>query len=259
MASLLLLFSAAADGFSQDAFNWPAQVDPILEASTFGSKSIGPLGYTETFSAKCQNRLKPPIASLFFACCPPAVGRLIVSVVVDSFDLVVSGRSLPHIFQERLKRVSPFSAYRNAPIAVARVSNVAWGFASPDHRPPTRVGGRFGHAVGLAAFGCDFTSNTSTAAFCSFFQTVPICKCFTSTLTSTLPNKQSAFVSSGERHDCQPAELLANSNLTCVISERPLRAFGWINNWLDILRHDFFQLVNNSMFLLYQSPFQESI
>lgn len=259
MAMLLLLACSATYRLGQDALDGPAEVNSVLEPTSLDAHSFGPFGNAKAFAVECQYPLRTTVASLFLASSPAAIARCVVSVVVLALDLVGLRRAFAHVVQKRLKGCSPSSADRYTAASVPWIANVAGRLTAANHRSPTLVRDRFCHSMRCTSLNSGITSEASATAFCAFLQAVPICKCFTSALTHALPNKQSVVVSASERHDCQPAELLADSNLTCVISERPLRAFGRINNWLDILRHDFLPLVNGSIELLYPLTARESI
>ena len=256
---LLCTFPVLSNWFSQDPPDRPPEIDPVLNLPERHPAFFCPSRDTLRCPVKREYSIGSSIPRLFRTGRPPTILRGVVALVVNSFKLVGFRRTFSHVLQEPLKRLSPTNTNRDATASVPWIANVAGRLASANHRSPALVRDRFCHSVRCTSLDSGSTSETSATAFCAFLQAVPICKCFTSALTNALPNKQSVFVSPSERHDCQPTELLADGNLACVISEWPLRAFGRINNWLDILRHDFLPLVGGSLSLLYQLAAQESI
>lgn len=68
------------------------------------------------------------VDGLLGACCPSAIIRRVVAVIVDSVDRVVWRRLTAHISQKRREAISPLFAHRNASSTIARVFPVASGF-----------------------------------------------------------------------------------------------------------------------------------
>ena len=73
---------------------------------------------------------------------PATVVRLVVSIVVDTVDLVFTVRSLAHVCQEILER-APTVAYRNASTAVGAEAAIAGAATSTVHRTPGFIGEGF--------------------------------------------------------------------------------------------------------------------
>lgn len=79
------------------------------------------------------------IAGLLFACCPPAIPWLIVSIIIWVSIEAGSLRPWPHIRQESKKVVAPFSAHRDATPAVVCISHECRLIASVFCATPRRI------------------------------------------------------------------------------------------------------------------------
>lgn len=77
----------------------------------------------------------PPLCGLFLHRNPRAVAGLVMSVVVDSVN-GAAGRPVPHVRQERAKRISPSRAYPHATTAVPLEVSGLTVFAPFDHGAP---------------------------------------------------------------------------------------------------------------------------
>lgn len=70
---------------------------------------------------------------------PAAVRRLIMAVVVDAVQRVLSGRAWTHVIQKGLKGLTPLRAYRDAPPTVVLESAPPWIQTALLHSLPRRV------------------------------------------------------------------------------------------------------------------------
>ncbi len=63
------------------------------------------------------------ITSLFFACCPPAISRFIISIIVNTFQSITEW-TRAYIFVELAKRFQPIFANSNSPTAIPFISPI---------------------------------------------------------------------------------------------------------------------------------------
>lgn len=82
---------------------------------------------------------KTTIRSLFPACSPSAIARLIVAVIVNALKGMLRRWLWPHVGQEILKRVAPMFANRNTTSAVAGISLVTGVEATLLHITPDLI------------------------------------------------------------------------------------------------------------------------
>jgi hypothetical protein len=83
---------------------------------------------------------------------PPAVGGLVIPVIVDSVDGVFRRRTRPHIFIERGEAVPPSVANRDPASTVVTKARSDWVEAPLFHRSPGSPLRRVFHAVPQAVF-----------------------------------------------------------------------------------------------------------
>jgi hypothetical protein len=106
-----------------------------------------PIGEAHRLAAVGQFARRPLVAVLVLARDPATVFRLVVAIVVATFDLE-AWRARPHVFEESLERTPPASAHANTSAAVA-VEFADLGVVAPLlHVAPGKVFGRVCHAVG---------------------------------------------------------------------------------------------------------------
>lgn len=77
-----------------------------------------------------------PVPRLHCRSGPSAVGGLVVTVSVDSFDARLCGWSAPHILEEFNETSPPLGADFDASTAVARVASGFWVGTPLDHADP---------------------------------------------------------------------------------------------------------------------------
>ncbi len=78
------------------------------------------------------------IDGLFCSRCPSAIGRLIVAVIVDTFNRMVFGWSLAHVCNKVFKTL-PSGANRNPATAVVTKRFIFGVFTSLSHAAPTGI------------------------------------------------------------------------------------------------------------------------
>lgn len=93
-----------------------------------------PLGGGKRESIKGNSQVASGIGSLLKLCCPNAIFRFVISVVVESFNRVICAGHRPHVGIKILKRFNPSFANRYSSSAVvSKVStvNIAASFYDP--------------------------------------------------------------------------------------------------------------------------------
>jgi len=103
------------------------------------ANSLCPLRDGCCLSVDRQEPIAAPVRGLLLAGCPTAVGRLVVSVVVDAVDRVTPARSFSHVGQEVFERSSPSLADFDASPAVPAISDASFVLAPCDHRRPNAI------------------------------------------------------------------------------------------------------------------------
>ena len=78
------------------------------------------------------------VFGLLFPCGPLAICQQISSIIINSVNRMLRGRSTAHIFEEQLI-VVPSLAYRNASVAVIVKAPVFWIFTSSKHCSPNPI------------------------------------------------------------------------------------------------------------------------
>jgi hypothetical protein len=225
-----------AKRLGQDAINGPPEADSILDETAVDPKSVCPFRHTERFVVVGQKRLAPAIARLLLSCRPSAVVRLVVAVVVDAFDLVFFGRSLPHVGKECLERL-PAVAHPDASALVVPVSRSTKCLASVEHRPPGFVCRGPMHPVCLAAAGRCFTIETTATAFCAEAQVTPVCKRGAAAIAVASPHKQFTDIPPREFPDDEAKESLPCDIRRVLVKLGRVRWLGGVNGCLNVLRH----------------------
>lgn len=62
----------------------------------------------------------PFVLCLFFSCCPAAITRLVMPIVIDSFNCKISTRTRTHIAQKCFKAIIPSLTNCNSPATIIR-------------------------------------------------------------------------------------------------------------------------------------------
>ena len=105
-------------GGCESFFDAPPFSYSRANGATVKTESFSPFTTRESFSAKGYELVGPSIFTVLFTCCPPAIFRSVVSIVVDAVNLMRARWLFAHIFNKRLERVSPRFAngYTSLPI-----------------------------------------------------------------------------------------------------------------------------------------------
>ena len=98
----------------------PPPTQPLVDAECGNSKVLSPLGNTQCFAIKGDEFVGSTIPSLLGPCCPAAVRRLVVAIIVNTLDSVLRARWLAHVGVKILKLV-PTLTHRNSSDVSAKI------------------------------------------------------------------------------------------------------------------------------------------
>lgn len=96
-----------------------------------------PFNETFCFSVDCEYKISPSILSLFSACCPSAIFRTVISIIVDS----IYGKTV-RFFSHVLKKIHVFTpsfANRYTTTSVIGIIFTLWIIATIPHGQPYMV------------------------------------------------------------------------------------------------------------------------
>lgn len=88
------------------------------------AESVGQIAKRHGFAANLDVDRRPPVSILAGACRPATVFRRVRTVVVDTFDRVLSGWSRTHVGVEPLKGHGPFRADGYSSASIAREGRI---------------------------------------------------------------------------------------------------------------------------------------
>jgi hypothetical protein len=163
----------------------------------------------------------PTVKCLLLSGCPATVGRLVVAIVVDTFNSHPV-LWLTHIFNESFYRLIPAITDSDASTTVMVVVLIVGVLASGSHRAPDLVGRRVTKTMANAT---DFIVITATAGG------MPVNKCITdylllcATVAAHPPVMPAGFAYDFSTHiakDCQASE-----SLPCEVNKARMR---WMFN-----------------------------
>jgi len=84
---------------------------------------VCPFGQAHGSAIVCQQAVSAGVAGLLQLCCPPAVARFIVAVVVDPVDAVCGRRARSHVGKEVLKR-HPLVTHLNSALPISVIAAI---------------------------------------------------------------------------------------------------------------------------------------
>lgn len=221
----------------QDSFHRPPEVKPILNLTWGKPRCFRPFHDQQRFSVVRQFVTAPPIAGLFAACCPSAIGRFIVAIVILAFDLVRFRWTLPHVLKECFKRLSPASTNGYPPSCILGEANIARGLTSANHRPPACISRGVRHSVRNASLRRCFSTKASAALLLSRRQAVAVGERRSSARARALPDHQRTLVAPCESEHCQSRKRPSGKVRRSLVELRRSRGVNWIHDRLNVLRH----------------------
>ena len=124
-----------SSGRSEKSVFGPARLYSEVECLAFYTAQIRSISDAHLDAVVFDKYIVAPVSALFIFCCPFAVTRFVMPIVVDSFNRVTRGRSVPHIVNEVLKIIPSFAYFNPAP-AVSRITLVGRVGASGSHLHP---------------------------------------------------------------------------------------------------------------------------
>ena len=109
----------------------------IVECLSINPKARSPVSDAKGFATYRDMPSSGPIAGLSFNRGPMAVGRLIVTIVVNSVNRVKRGWLTPHVRQKGLEIVNPAVTNLDTAPAISRVFRIGGVEAAPLERSPS--------------------------------------------------------------------------------------------------------------------------
>jgi hypothetical protein len=97
------------------------------------------------------------VGSLFGACCPATISRLVVAVIVYTVNGMTRRRSAPHVGQEGFVRMRPAFTHGDASRSIVFISNMTRVAASGFHAPPNLIFWRAASSGCFAVLSSRFT------------------------------------------------------------------------------------------------------
>jgi len=110
-------------------------IESCSDGARMNSGRFGPFSHSLGFSIKREKPARAPISRLICSCSPPAIGRLIISIVVDAFNAVLWRRTWTHVL-EKVFKTSPSLADLNAATAVVFIAWISWTSTTCIKLPP---------------------------------------------------------------------------------------------------------------------------
>ncbi len=200
---------------SQRTFDRPAKPHALQQGVRFHSPNVRPLGKTSRRPLECQQVVFPTVSALLGACCPAAILRAVVAIVVDAINRMLRGGASPHV-QEKHCEVFPSIADSDAASTVVHVLGRGRVAATGAHPLPDDVLRCTAQAVNRTCLAA-----RSTVAAFSTAQIACAHKTFRSARTTTKPIDLSVVRSFGQH--CPPAKLLAGQVLEPEVATDRLR------------------------------------
>lgn len=177
----------------------PAPTKSAVHSCVFDSKRVG--------NALDRWALRASVFVLFVWRGPAAVGRLVVSIWVDTVDRMRVARALAHVVQEARKRLRPLLAHANSCAAVSAPTGLFWIRASRFHRAPYPMRARVAFPVRGVSCLCDVGLQATTTARASIAQVVSRCDVVAAALTQAQPRPLARYTNEPP-NDRQASEAL---------------------------------------------------
>lgn len=133
--------------FCQCAFYGPATLESLIKRLYRHTSLICPRSHTLGATIVFKESVNSCIATLLSWRCPTTVVRLVVAIIVRVSVKCCVVRSWSHVLYKRLEGVSPPVAHFYSSATIVRVLLVGGSVAATNHRIPTCVFSRMGHAV----------------------------------------------------------------------------------------------------------------
>lgn len=141
----------------------PMFVNAALCCAVRYAKYSAGFGKTALSAPNYNHPIPAPIFALLVPRQPKAVARLVIAIVVATFDRMTR-RHRPHVGEEVLK-LPPTLADRNAASTVVRVTPDVWVAASTEHVTPTGIFRSAASVASRMAVLCASVSRVASAAF----------------------------------------------------------------------------------------------
>lgn len=136
---------------------------------------------------------KPSILGLFFSSSPSTITRLIVTVVINSFNSKSIGR-FSHIKKKIFKGINPSIANFDSSAAVSGISFIFRICASVFHRNPRGIGFSSKSTMFRSAVFCDcFKMQAPARLMMTTTKIMQACNCFFAAITKANPRSFFAY------------------------------------------------------------------
>ncbi len=183
---------------------------PVLCEATFDgapgdAEMIGPILQDHRLSIMGQYYITSRVAELFRPCCPFAIIRAVVSVIVNSLYGMLGRGPSSHVGKKCQIPIGliPAITHPNPTSAVVFIAMLALIVTSPSHRAPDQKLGTIGVVVGSLSVSRHFTQKASAASGTTACETVGKNGGILSARTIALPiYSRTASHPSGLRNNC---------------------------------------------------------
>jgi len=139
LACVSCLRPGPTDRMSESLFNAPSAMEAHLQDLVWNPEAFTPFGHRERLSTLFDEAVPSGVPVLLDACSPSTVGWRVVSVVVETIDGMVPGRSRSHVGQEGSKIDAPSITDADATSAVVLVADVGVALTAANHVRPAPV------------------------------------------------------------------------------------------------------------------------
>lgn len=157
---------ASIGGWLQDFGNWQSQLQSLANGVAAHFQFNSPVVDALSPSVKCQRLGSRCVEGVLLACDPPAIARLVISVIVDSVNCVIGRRPQSHVFKKRSERFSPPFTYRDAAPTIPMPEHVVRVEATRVNVFPHAVLRSFRHSVRCVCFSGYFTLPATATCIC---------------------------------------------------------------------------------------------
>lgn len=193
-------------GSSQGSFVRPSEALSGVDISCWDIQFFRPFNCNLRTAIKRHSPITSPVSALLFSSSPANVVRLVIAVVVDTLDFMLSSRTQSNVRIESREISSPLFAYGNSSSTIVNVSGIGLTQAPRFYfRPNVELGNscltvldRLRHAWALTArrsTKCRKVSSAYVSCFPAPTQTTPINLIITSPLVTKSLNDQVSIYS----------------------------------------------------------------
>lgn len=207
-------------------FNSPSSRQSRTKRADINSGANTPIFQAQGLLFVCQHHIVSLISVLLVRSSPSAITNFVIATLVRiSINTVPDRWSFTHIFQKRLKRISPPFADLNAIRAIPLVVLIVAVVASSQHRSPRTVCRRRGFAMRGWAFLVQRVSKAATACASLAAKASTGYRSQSAAVASTVPHSAALLI--------QPC-IVDNSPSTKDSTRQILHTSGWNRDRIGI-------------------------